>query len=227
MASRQDFIEIQTLNNGPECYNIGNLWPKQNTNYQPSVYMESHVAWQPPTASFIQAWKAGGSVSSIVPVSGGDGSGAMWYRSLPMDAVCAWDGGVINGSTTLTYYEKPVGFDAAKDTVNWAIVVPAANAGGTISVSSAGETTQVVTTKAGLNYGTSTKRYHGAQSVQLTGPAGNVLMTATGGECVYNPGDCDRGIYNMNYEVLGFASGAFPETCTENSNDNSITALEE
>lgn len=122
MATRPDFVQIQTWNDGPEGHNIGNLWPEQNTDYQPSLYMESHDAWRPLITSFITAWKAGGSISSMLPPSGGDGSGAMWYRSMPMDAVCAWDDGIINGSMDALPYEKPFGFDSGTDTISWLLL---------------------------------------------------------------------------------------------------------
>jgi glucan endo-1,3-alpha-glucosidase len=44
MSPRPDFILVQTWNDGPESHNIGNLWPEQNTDIEPSYYMENHTA---------------------------------------------------------------------------------------------------------------------------------------------------------------------------------------
>lgn len=128
METKPTFIQVQTWNDGPESHNIGNLWPEQNSDAQPAYYMESHDAWQPLITSFINAWKDDGFVSSMAPPSGTEGAGTMWYRSLPMDAKCSLDDGVINGSMSKLFWEKPFGFDSGGDTVNWAIVIPSQNA---------------------------------------------------------------------------------------------------
>jgi glucan endo-1,3-alpha-glucosidase len=77
MSPGPDFIQVQTWNDGPESHNFGNLWPEQNTDTQPAYYMESHTAWQPLLSSFIAAWKNGGSATSMMPTTTGDGAGAM------------------------------------------------------------------------------------------------------------------------------------------------------
>jgi len=64
---------------------------------------------------------------------------------------------------------------------------------------------KTTTITAGLNYGSISSRNPRVQYVQPVDSSGNVLMTATGGECIYESGDCARGIYDMNFEVLAFA----------------------
>jgi len=132
MATRPDFIQIQTWNDGPESHNIGNLWPEQNTDVQPSYYMQQHDGWKSLIASFITAWKARGSAASMqIPSisSGLPATGAMWYRALPMNAFCPYDDGIVNGTTAHGFWEKPFGFNSGTDDVSWAIVASAAAVG--------------------------------------------------------------------------------------------------
>ena len=212
MSAGPDYIEIQTWNDGPEGHNIGNVWPEENSDLQPSFYMKDHTAWQPLIASFIEAWKAGGSVGSMrVPSylssSNNIGVGALWYQALPMNAKCPYDDGIINGSTTFSFWEKPFGFDAGDDLVNWAFVLEPAFVGSSLEIYSGSVLFEVVVLDAaGLSYA-SFARSPGPQAILLKDPSGNVLMSASGGECVYGDEECLRYIYDMNFSVVGFQLG--------------------
>lgn len=87
---------------------------------------------------------------------------------------------------------------------------------------SGGDLVHTTTVTIGLNYGMISSRNPGAQMVQLVSSTGTVLMTATGGECVYESGECWRNIYNMNVEVLAFSAGDTAATCTTNANAVSV-----
>ncbi|KIN03443.1 glycoside hydrolase family 71 protein, partial [Oidiodendron maius Zn] len=206
MSAGPDYIEIQTWNDGPEGHNIGNVWPEENSDLQPSFYMKDHTAWQPLIASFIEAWKAGGSVGSMrVPSylssSNNIGVGALWYQALPMNAKCPYDDGIVNGSTTFSFWEKPFGFDAGDDLVYWAFVLEPAFVGGSLEIYSGSVLFEVVMLDtAGLSYA-SFARSPGPQAILLKDPSGNVLMGASGGECVYGDEECLRYIYDMNFSV--------------------------
>lgn len=81
-----------------------------------------------------------------------------------------------------------------------------------VRVTSNGAVISTVSVNPGLNFGAPTGVKAGAQTVQLLGPAGNVVMTATGGGCVSS--GCPGGMYNMNYQVVGLSDGTAGASCT-------------
>jgi len=212
MPAGPDYIEIQTWNDGPEAHNIGNVWPEENSDLQPSFYMQDHTAWQPLIASFIEAWKVEGNagsmrVPSYLSSSNNIGVGALWYQALPMDAKCPYDDGIINGSTTFSFWEKPFGFDAGEDMLNWAFVLEPAFVGSSLEIYSGEVLVEIaVLDTAGLFY-SAVARSPGAQAILLKEPSGNVLMSASGGECAYDREECLRYIYDLNFSVVGFQIG--------------------
>jgi glucan endo-1,3-alpha-glucosidase len=216
MGTKPNFIQIQSWNDGPEGHNIGNLWPEQNTDSQPALYMRDHSAWQPLIHSFITAWKQGAGVGSMVPPSGGIGAGAMWYRSLPADAHCINDDGIVDSAQQ--FFQRPYGWDSISNNINWAIVVPGSVAGSLLKVYSNGQLMHTSTVTTGFNYGSIVGRNPGTQYIQLVNTAGSVLMTASGGECVFPPGQCLGLIYNMNYNVMPFITGSAVNPCVQPSN---------
>jgi hypothetical protein len=163
-------------------------------------------------------FKAGGDVSDMrVPAYISDnavGVGAMWYQALPMDAQCPYDDGTENQSAEWGFWEKPYGFDSGRDTVNWAIVLEPAFQGSSLEIYSGGVLMEVVILPdAGLSYGSISTRNPGPQFMQLKDQSGNIQMSAVGGECVYEPQQCLRFIYDMNFSVVGFQLGEQDNFC--------------
>jgi glucan endo-1,3-alpha-glucosidase len=215
MSPRPDFILAQILKDGPESHNIGNLWPEQNTDMEPSYYMENHTTRQPLLSSFIAAWDNRGDDTSMTPTTGGTAAGTMWYRSLPTNAGCANDDGQFGSTRAELFWEKPDGFDSALEAVNWAIVLPQGmSTDVSLQVYSGEELMGTFQTLDGLNYGNRLERNPDPRQIMLINTVGTVLMTATEGECVYDAQKCFRGIYNMNYEVVPFVEGYSIATCS-------------
>lgn len=184
-----DFVIVQTWNDGPEAHNMGNLWPEQNTDLQPAFYMEDHSRWQPLITAFIDAYHKGQNQQSMLP-SSGNIEGAMWYRTLPVDAICPFDDGIIHGSEAYAFWEKPFGFDSAGDTLNWAVVVAPGSVGSTLIIYSGYDGSEgsdtganqvgppITLSSQGLNYGSITNRAPGPQysKCQLFGALFPVLV---------------------------------------------------
>ena len=122
----------------------------------------------------------------MVPPSGANAVGAMWYRTILKDASCAND------------QPKPTGWQAALDAVNYAVVVE--GSGMSIRVSSGGNVLQTNAVQVGLNYGSVGGMVVGDQKVELVDGGGNVVMTAASGVDV--EADTDE-ICNFNYQVIG------------------------
>ena len=177
-------------NDGGESHYIGNLWPEVNTNAQANLYSyPSHTAWQPLIGSFIRAWKAGHSASSMT-TSTGTALGAIWYKDILQSSYCSGD-------------TQPTGFSAGTDAVNWAIVVAESNLGYNVRLTSNGAVLDTVDLHVGLNYGSTSTVNAGSQLVQVLNSSGNVILTAQGGKEV--SGGCPDGVYNMNYQVVGLS----------------------
>ncbi|KAK4692441.1 hypothetical protein P7C71_g4764, partial [Lecanoromycetidae sp. Uapishka_2] len=190
----QGYYDAAAGNDGPESHYIGNLWPEANTNPQGLLYASQtsypHTAWQPLITSFIQAWKAGGSPSSMSPPSGTAAIGVLWYKTILQAAVC-------NGDT------KPQGFENGRDALNWAIVLPAGSSGMQVRLTSNGNVLQTIGVNSGLNYGSPAGVQAGDQMLELLDAGGHVIMTANNGSSVSS--GCPDGIYNMNYQVVGLS----------------------
>jgi len=120
--------------------------------------------------------------------------GAMWYKTILQSAVCP------------PKVAQPEGFNTGTDSLNWAVVIPAGSSGMQVRAISNGITLQTAAVSPGLNWGSPTGVQAGAQVLQVLDKSGNIVMSATGGKCV--SAGCPDGIYNMNYQVVGLASGA-------------------
>ena len=177
-------------NDGGESHYIGNLWPEVNSNAQANLYSSaSHTAWQPLIRSFIRAFKAGYSASSMT-TSTGTVLGAIWYKDILQSSYCSGD-------------TQPTGFSAGTDAINWAIVVAEAGLGYKIRLTSNGAVLDTADLHVGLNYGSTSTINAGSQLVQVLDSSGDVIRTAEGGPDV--SGGCPDGIYNMNYQVVGLS----------------------
>lgn len=141
-----DYVEVLTWNDAGESHYIGPLHSEGIPPEQLAYSNETswpHKGWQPVISSFIAAYKAGAtSASEMVPPTGSTAVGAMWYRSILKDAVCANDP-----------LGKPSGWEAGEDAVNYAVVLPAGTSGSSIRTSSDGKQLQTVGAVGGLNYG--------------------------------------------------------------------------
>ncbi|KAL3482925.1 glycoside hydrolase [Aspergillus germanicus] len=181
-----DFVEFISWNDGGESHYLGNLWEEAYTT-APEIleYANTddwpHDAWQPLVTSFINAYKAGVRADEMEAASG-NAVGSMWYR------------GMLKSCTE----SRPSNADAAIDSVNYAIVVPASSEGYTIRVSSGGEVLSTVEAKAGLNYAAVEGMQVGAQKVELLDSSGNVVMRAASTSDVTDSSKC-----NFNFNVAG------------------------
>lgn len=191
-TSAPDFVETITWNDAGESHYIGNLWPEGIPASQ-LAYGNSgtytHVGWQPLVQSFISAYKAGVSAASMVPPAGKQAVGAMWYRGIMTSASCASDP-----------QGKPPGWQAARDAVNYAIVLPASASGMKVRLSSGGKTLTTVSAVPGLNYGSIPYMTVGAQKIELLNSAGVTVMNASS---VVDVAAQSTGVCNYNYLVAG------------------------
>lgn len=176
-------------NDSGESHYIGNVWPEGSDFAYASP---SHAGWQPLITSFIAAYKAGGDASTMIPPSGSEGIGAMWYHPYLKTATCASDP-----------LGPPGGVGAAQDAVNFAVVLPAGSSGMSIRVTSGGVVLQTIPVSAGLNYDSVPNIQLGAQLIELVDSSGSVILTASGTVDVAadeTDGDC-----SFNYEVVGLS----------------------
>ncbi|KAL6716890.1 hypothetical protein ACLMJK_004802 [Lecanora helva] len=198
MNPQPDFVEMITWNDGPESHYIGNIWPEVNNNPQATVYENQaswpHSAWQPLVTSFIKAWKASVTSSSMVPPSNTQAVGALWYKTITSESTCP------NNPPT------PQGWTTATDSLNWAIVLASGQTGMKARAISNGKVLQEAGLYPGLNYGSPPGVQAGAQMLEVVDSSGKVVFSVTGGKCIST--GCPDGIYNMNYQVVGLASGS-------------------
>jgi len=188
-------------NDGPEGHYIGNLWLEENNNPQGHVYATQdkfpHNAWQRIITSFIVAYKAGGSTSSMVPPPNIPAVGVLWYKTILQNASCP-------NNTAGLYGQQPRDFSTGYDALNWAVVLPAKSTGMRISGFSNNVTLNTTTLGPGFNFGAFNGVQAGAQTLNLIDSTGAVVMSATNGMAVST--GCPDGIYNMNYQVIGLSS---------------------
>jgi len=156
-----------------QSHYIGNIWPEQNIDADPSLYMSStkgnHKAWQPLIHSFIIAFKQRARDISQMALPPGTGThfvGAIWYKQVLSAADCSDVKAV-----------KPDGYATAKDRLTWAVVV---DGSATFSVSYG---TEDVKLAVGLNFGEFDLK-EGPQRVVLRSN-GAVVGTASGGACTH------------------------------------------
>jgi glucan endo-1,3-alpha-glucosidase len=186
-----DFVEVITWNDAGESHYIGNLWaegiPADELAYANQTGWP-HSGWQPLITSFIDAYKNGDDSSAMAPPSGSAAVGAMWYRTIWMNATCASDP-----------YGKPTGWQAAQDAVNFAVVVAAGQTGLSIRVTSGGTILQTIPVSPGLNYGSVPGLQLGTQKVELINSSGSAILTAN--SAIDVTADTTTGICNFNYQV--------------------------
>lgn len=117
--------------------------------------------------------------------------GSLWYKTMLKDAVCPLDPGNDRAN-------KPEGWEAGNDNLNWGIVAPSGQSY-SVRLISNGVVLATVPLSAGLNYGAQPGVIAGPQRMELINSAGTVILVARGGRCV--SGGCPDCIYNMNYQV--------------------------
>ena len=188
---------LYTQNDGPESHYIGNIWPEQNSDPEPGIYATelhaSHAGWQPLIASFITAFKARGSASSMTPPGSAPVVGAIWYKT------------ILQTSTCPNNAPKPAGFEQGTDSINWALVLTSSSAAQGWSAVAYSDNTQIGqwNLKPGLNYAAATGLRAGIARLEVRDGSGNVVKVAAGGRCVSS--GCPEGIYNMNPQVVGLS----------------------
>ena len=187
-------------NDGPESHYIGDLWSEENSDPAPAKYSgqdtNPHQAWQPIITSFINAFKSGGTASTMVPPSDTP-VGAMWYKGILQSATCP--------------ESKPSGFDTGTDAINWAVVLPAGSSGMQIRATSNGNELATVDGKPGLNMGAPGGVQAGEQRLEVLDAGGNVVLVATNGRCVSS--GCPDGVYDFNYQVVGLQAAGVATGC--------------
>lgn len=118
--------------------------------------------------------------------------GTMWYKTILQNANCPSNAA------------QPEGFNTGTDSLNWAVIIAAGSLGMQVRAISNGSTLQTAAVSPGLNWGSPTGVQAGVQRLEVLDGSGNIVMSATGGECV--SAGCPDGVYNMNYQVVGLAS---------------------
>lgn len=190
LGTLPEFVEILTWNDAGESHYISELHV-EGISDEIAAYANdadfSHTGWQSLISSFITAYKNGVGASGMRPTTGADLVGSMWYRTILTTASCADDD---DG--------KPSGSGAAKDAVNWAIVVNDGVTGATAQVWSNGVLIYKMALSAGLNYFSAPGMSTGIQYLEVVDANSNVLYSAQGTVSVSaQAGD----VCNYNYQV--------------------------
>ncbi|KAI0506922.1 glycoside hydrolase family 71 protein [Xylaria bambusicola] len=188
-----EFTEVITWNDAGESHYIGPCWA-ETLNEEILQYGDSdanpHTGWQPLISSFIDAFKSGASdTGSMVPSNGASFAGAMWYRGVLKS--CVNNGG--DGT--------PRGNGAARDTLVYAVILPAGSEGFQVRVSSAGQVLATQSVTSGLNYNSIEGLKTGAQLLELLDGSGNVVAKASSKVDVLD--QPTNGFCNFNYYVAG------------------------
>lgn len=175
-------------NDAGESHYIGPCWAEGLTaeilQYGNSDTIP-HTGWQSLISSFIKAFKAGSKNVSAMTPTNGKFAGALWYR----------------GVLTSCSGDKPRGAGAARDAVNYAVVLPAGSSGHSIRVTSGGQLLAMQSVSAGLKYNSVPGMKTGAQKIELVDGSGNVVASASGS---VNVGTSPtNGFCNYNYYVSG------------------------
>ncbi|KAK7703348.1 hypothetical protein SLS57_010997 [Botryosphaeria dothidea] len=189
-----EFIMLLTWNDAGESHYIGNVWQESiSTSEATKKYVDDfdHSAWQDVISPFISAYKNDAKdETEILPLNNGNFTGAMWYRPLLKDASCSGD-----------YLGKPIGWENAQDTVNFAVVLPQDSEGVKINVYSADTLLESFDGKAGMNAQAVQGMKAGQQKVELVGADGSVI--GAGLSKVDVAADAD--FCNFNYHVVHVA----------------------
>ncbi|GME35786.1 glycoside hydrolase family 71 protein [Neofusicoccum parvum] len=207
MAPKPEFIEIMTWNDGPESHYIGNIWPEQNNETDPTRYATQadfpHNGIRPLLASVIDSVKEAKEI--MEPPTGFDAVGALWFKPIHSSTVCP--------ETDELYSQKPDGYATADDVLSWAVIVSSIGGPYSIRGFSGGEELQTFYLTPGYNFGTFSTLQEGEQRMELLDPNGNVIMAAAGGRCVTST--CPDGIYNLNPVILELTADVSQKTCNE------------
>ncbi|OJD32584.1 glycoside hydrolase family 71 protein, partial [Diplodia corticola] len=207
MRPAPEYIQILTWNDGPESHYIGNIWPEQNNETDPTRYATQadfpHNGIRPLLSSFISSYKAGKEI--MEPPTGEDAVGALWYKSIHSSTVCP--------DTDALISKKPDGYSAASDVLTWAVIVSSIGGPYSIRGFSGGQELQTFYLTAGYNFGTFSSLQEGDQRMELLDASGNVVMVASGGRCVTST--CPDGIYNLNPQILELTMDTSEKTCSE------------
>lgn len=125
----------------------------------------------------------------MVPSNGASFAGALWYRGVLKS--CVSNGG--DGT--------PRGNGAARDTLVYAVVLPAGSEGFQVRLSSAGQVLATQSATSGLNYNSIEGLKAGAQLLELLDGSGNVVAKAISKVDVTD--QPTNGFCNFNYYVAG------------------------
>ena len=182
LSLQPDLVEFLTWNDAGEGHYIGNFYDSQIAGTNIGDYADGfdHTGWQKLVSTFITAYKSGASSLSSTSVVG-----SLWYRTLLTSASC---------SSSIQNYQS------AQDTVNYAVVLPAA--GYKINVYSNGQSIGSFAGNKGLNYGSVAGLAVGSgQKLEIVDSTGKVVNTATGTKAV--AAQSSNSVCNWNYEVVG------------------------
>lgn len=184
-----DFVEVITWNDAGESHYVGNFWQEQIAGSTIGDYADGfdHKGWLQIITPFIKAYKAGAtSISQISPPSSSP-VGTLWYRTLLASASC---------SSSISNYQS------ALDTVNFAVILPAA--GYTIKVYSNSNLIGTFSGQKGLNYNSVRGLAAGSgQMIEVLDSSNNVVASATGTKSVL--AQSPNATCNWNYEVVGLS----------------------
>lgn len=192
LSLQPDFVEVITWNDAGESHYMGNFWPEQIAGTSEGSYADGydHSGWQQVIKPFIAAYKNGATDVAQIESQSGSPEGAMWYRPLLTSASCA---------STITNYQQ------AKDAVNFAVILPAADTEYTIEVYSNNNLIGKFSGVEGLNYeSVPGLQAGGGQSIRVLDGSGNVVKTANGTKDVSGE-SADASMCNWNYEVVGLS----------------------
>ncbi|KAM0818394.1 putative Glycoside hydrolase [Seiridium cardinale] len=187
LDSLPEFVEIQTWNDAGESHYISELHTEGLGDTILGYANDDdfpHTGWQSLFTSFITAYKAGVDATEMRPPTGTDIIGSMWYRTILTTATCS-DG-------------KPSGSGAARDAVNWAIVVNDGVSDVKAQVWSNGGLILKAALSTGLNYFSTPGMQTGIQYLEVVDASYNILYSAQGTVKVSSTADS---ICNYNYQV--------------------------
>ncbi|KAJ9199305.1 CAZyme family GH71 [Paecilomyces variotii] len=187
-----DFVEVVTWNDAGESHYVGDFWPEQIAGSDIGAYANGfdHKGWLQVLGPFITAYKAGVTdTSSILPPSGANAVGAIWYRTLLTSASCS---STISGSQN------------ADDAMNFAIILPADTSGVTINVYSNNNQIGSYSGLPGLNaQSVPGLQAGGNQRAEVVDASGTTIASAVGTKDVQP--QSTGSVCNYNYEVVGLS----------------------
>lgn len=199
MPTKAEFAQTLTWNDAGESHYIGTLHKQGVGAFWGYANNEEyrHTAWQPLVKSFNTAFKAGAAASGMRPVNGDAVTGALWHRGFLRSSSCSADP-----------WGRPSNWAWTRDTVNWAIVMPADAAGARVQVYSGGRQIASRALRPGLNYGSEEGMVAGAQYVEVVrdvnGGTQQIFSKTSHVQVTANPKD---NICNYNYVVDNLLPG--------------------